>query len=207
MKEVQILIDLSKYLNSQCEYINLSSNRKVKARLTAVCLSNKSVETTYKRKKKGVAGDYIGIVGNNNLRDLKFVLDLEPISSLTQEDFDKMWVGVNGDAKGIGFYQFKQWYVDQKLPIRFGYADWLRNNGYYLGEESIEQFVKLPAKLITMKCRGCKKEHEVTRDSTAPADADYMCCNWCPACEDSVSDVYDEWYVNEIDLKLLKPNK
>lgn len=69
-----------------------------------------------------------------------FKLDLKDIPSLTQEDFWEMNVEVYGD-------QYRElsgcWKVEGSSDIPFKEADWLRNNGYYLGEEPIKQFVKL----------------------------------------------------------------
>ena len=40
----------------------------------------------------------------------------------------------------------------------------------------------------------CGRQHEVTRDKEAPEAAISMGCNWCPACEDTAEDYYNEWY-------------
>ena len=46
---------------------------------------------------------------------------------------------------------------------------------------------------IKMNC-DCGKVHEVQRDSDAPKNAVSMGCNWCPTCEDTADDYYNEWY-------------
>ena len=46
---------------------------------------------------------------------------------------------------------------------------------------------------IKMNC-DCGKVHEVQRDSDAPKNAVSMGCNWCPICEDTAEDYYNEWY-------------
>ena len=66
-----------------CRYKYLSSDKYTKAKLTGVTL--REVETTYKRKRRGCVGDLIGFEGNNNIQDLKFKLELRPLSSLTKE--------------------------------------------------------------------------------------------------------------------------
>ena len=46
---------------------------------------------------------------------------------------------------------------------------------------------------IKMNC-DCGKVHELQRDSDAPKNAISMGCNWCPNCEDTADDYYNEWY-------------
>lgn len=48
---------------------------------------------------------------------------------------------------------------------------------------------------IKMNC-DCGKVHEVHRDNEAPKNAISMGCNWCPDCEDTADDYYNEWYNN-----------
>ncbi len=69
-------------------------------------------------------------------------LHLKPLSSLTQEDFERM-------IKEVGLTLIRDTTANEwvktvnKDRIIWRAADWLRNNGYYLGEESIKEFVKL----------------------------------------------------------------
>lgn len=54
-------------------------------------------------------------------------------------------------------------------------------------------------KRIKINC-GCGRIHDVKRDKEAPPGATSMGCNWCPDCEDTADDYYDEWYnYNETD--------
>ena len=46
---------------------------------------------------------------------------------------------------------------------------------------------------IKINC-DCGLTHEVTRDKEAPKTAISMGCNWCPDCEDTAQDYYEEWY-------------
>ncbi|MGH2666097.1 hypothetical protein [Flavobacterium sp.] len=46
---------------------------------------------------------------------------------------------------------------------------------------------------IKMNC-DCGRTHDVIRDKSAPNNAISMGCNWCPDCEDTADDYYDEWY-------------
>jgi len=46
---------------------------------------------------------------------------------------------------------------------------------------------------IRMNC-DCGKVHQVPRDNDAPQFAISMGCNWCPDCEDTAEDYYNEWY-------------
>lgn len=55
-------------------------------------------------------------------------------------------------------------------------------------------------KTLKINCDGCGITHDVNRDSEAPETATSMGCNWCPNCEDSAEDYYNEWYnYNESD--------
>ena len=69
----------------ECSYKEYSSERKrLKAILTGVSLVD-GIETTYKRKRNGTAGDLIGFEGHNNINVLEFKLYLHPLSYLTKE--------------------------------------------------------------------------------------------------------------------------
>ena len=59
-------------------YQDCLSEKKVKAYLTGI--TDKEVETTYKRKRNGVHGDLISWKGNNSVKDLNFKLRLIPLS-------------------------------------------------------------------------------------------------------------------------------
>lgn len=59
---------------------------------------------------------------------------------------------------------------------------------------------------IKITCEGCSKTHEVNRDNEAPKDAVSMGCNWCPDCEDSAEDYYEEWYNTGGDSKESSPD-
>ena len=75
-----------------------------------------------------------------------FRIDLSPLSALTQEDFERMLFDVNGfNADQIKMYwSLPNWIANIDMgKLSWMYADWLRNNGYYLEEESINKFVKL----------------------------------------------------------------
>ena len=79
----------------------------------------------------------------------KLELYPKPLSSLTQEDFSRMHndiydrsISPNNDRFNERGIWVKEAIGDDSC-IPYQEADWLRNNGYYLGEESIEQFVKL----------------------------------------------------------------
>jgi hypothetical protein len=78
-----------------------------------------------------------------------FSLHAKPLSSLTQEDFEKMCDELSG-SPGYRDYEkgaeeFKRWKSNNphEYKLHWNEADWLRNHGYYLGEECIKEFVKL----------------------------------------------------------------
>lgn len=70
----------------------------------------------------------------------EFEIYLSPLSSLTQEDFDRMVkeLNISGYRANLSLHEFLHVH-----GLGWNEADWLRNNGYYLGEESIKEFVKL----------------------------------------------------------------
>lgn len=49
-------------------------------------------------------------------------------------------------------------------------------------------------KTIKIICDKCNKTFEVERTSEIPDDVISLGCNWCPACEVTADDYYDEWY-------------
>ena len=80
------LEQLQNYLayNTECSYLEIKREKKrLKALLTSV--SYDGIETTYKRKRDGCAGDIICFDGHNNIYDLEFKLHLRPLSDLTKE--------------------------------------------------------------------------------------------------------------------------
>lgn len=76
----------------------------------------------------------------------KLTLHLKPLSSLTQEDYERMYLeaySITGTTVAWWFDVYQDYFdgIIGSLPHK--QADWLRNNSYYLGEESIKEFVKL----------------------------------------------------------------
>lgn len=69
----------------------------------------------------------------------ELTLRLKPVSELTQEDYERMEkeLGIK-IQNGLEGYQIAL----NNLEFRFQEADWLRSNGYYLGEPEIKEFVK-----------------------------------------------------------------
>ncbi len=98
-------------------------------------------------------GSYAGILFNVNIlsalptnniyKNMRwFKLHLFPLSSLTQKDFERMFSEIRYDVN----CDLERWltkFVTRDHLIFVKEADWLRNNGYYLGEECIKEFVKL----------------------------------------------------------------
>jgi len=53
---------------------------------------------------------------------------------------------------------------------------------------------------IKLKCNGCDKIHTLNRTNEIPDNIKSLSSNWCPNCEDSANDYYEEfWHENEID--------
>jgi len=75
---------IATYLPHKIECSYISDDKRTKAYLTGVSRTD-GIETTYKRKKNGCSGDYIGFTGENNIIDLKFKLILRPLSDLNKE--------------------------------------------------------------------------------------------------------------------------
>lgn len=115
MTEEQINV-LVKYLGSWCRYVY--RGEQIVAPLSLGIISSVSWDSDY----------------------ILFQLNPKPLSSLTQEDFDRMnkelWARIE-DIEPVHYWRGYSSIIEWKE------ADWLRNNGYYLGEELIEPFVKL----------------------------------------------------------------
>jgi len=47
---------------------------------------------------------------------------------------------------------------------------------------------------INITCQSCHTTHDVPRTSEIPDYVLSMGCNWCPRCEDTANDYYEEWY-------------
>jgi len=50
---------------------------------------------------------------------------------------------------------------------------------------------------ILIYCIGCKKSYNVNRENEIPNNVISLECNWCPSCEDSAEDDYEEKYIYE----------
>jgi hypothetical protein len=48
--------------------------------------------------------------------------------------------------------------------------------------------------LIHLTCQTCQKVYELEKTSEIPAHVFTMKCNWCPVCEDTADDYYEEWW-------------
>lgn len=90
----------------------------------------------------------ISFDGNVGLYEFcDFTLNLKDLSSLTQEDYERMYKDIYSMDTTISLYGWVELYKDYfdgiigSLPHK--QADWLRNHGYYLNEECIKEFVKL----------------------------------------------------------------
>lgn len=57
--------------------------------------------------------------------------------------------------------------------------------------------------IIEIHCRQCKEISITKRSPDIPAKADYIACNWCPACEDRAKDYWKEWFVTRRKRKQL----
>lgn len=68
----------------EVKYLNFLTTKYATAYLTGISKGD-GIETTYKRKRDGCAGDYIGWEGHNNVTDLEFKPILRPLSDLTNE--------------------------------------------------------------------------------------------------------------------------
>lgn len=59
---------------------------------------------------------------------------------------------------------------------------------------------------ITIKC-DCGIKHRVPRTSELPDEVISLGCNWCPGCEDTADDTYNEWYVYDEEPEPIDPNQ
>ena len=47
---------------------------------------------------------------------------------------------------------------------------------------------------ISLTCQSCNKVHDLEKTPELPANVFFMKCNWCPCCEDTAKDYYEEWW-------------
>ena len=47
---------------------------------------------------------------------------------------------------------------------------------------------------IKLHCEGCQKVYDLEKTSEIPAHVFFMRCNWCPCCEDTAQDYWEEWW-------------
>lgn len=57
---------------------------------------------------------------------------------------------------------------------------------------------------IQMTCQSCNKVYNLTKTEEIPKHVFFMKCNWCPVCEDTADDYYQEWW-DEDDKDTSKP--
>mgnify|MGYP005854191223 CR=1 FL=1 len=92
MKELTIK-ELTPYLPYKIlvKYLDcLEDNKYIKAYLTGLS-HYEGVETTYKRKHKGISGDIIGWEGYNNIQVLNFKPILRSFDTLTAEELKEIF--------------------------------------------------------------------------------------------------------------------
>ena len=61
-------------------------------------------------------------------------------------------------------------------------------------------------KNIEIKCENCSEVHAVPRTSEIPDDVVFLRCNWCPACYESATEHYKEWY-NYEEVEIVPENQ
>jgi hypothetical protein len=54
---------------------------------------------------------------------------------------------------------------------------------------------------LLLQCINCKKEYHVTRDEAIPAKTVMIISNYCPACDDQMTENYDERYILPLKIK------
>lgn len=47
---------------------------------------------------------------------------------------------------------------------------------------------------IQLTCEWCSKVYDLKKTEEIPKHVFFMKCNWCPACEDTADDYYNEWW-------------
>lgn len=45
-----------------------------------------------------------------------------------------------------------------------------------------------------MTCQGCGHIYDLKKTEEIPAHVFFMKCNWCPICEESAEDYWEEWW-------------
>jgi len=51
-----------------------------------------------------------------------------------------------------------------------------------------------PEQTLTLTCESCNKVHKLEKTNELPSHVFFMRCNWCPCCEGTVDDYYNEWW-------------
>ncbi len=49
-------------------------------------------------------------------------------------------------------------------------------------------------KQIKLTCENCNEVWDLIKTPELPEHVFFMRCNWCPKCEDTATDYYEEWW-------------
>ena len=47
---------------------------------------------------------------------------------------------------------------------------------------------------IQLTCQSCNKVYDLEKTEEIPVNVFFMKCNWCPCCEDTADDYWEEWW-------------
>jgi len=56
-------------------------------------------------------------------------------------------------------------------------------------------------KKLTLICENCRHEYKVTRDEAIPAKTVMIISNYCPNCDNEMTDYYNEKYILPVKVK------
>ena len=62
-------------------------------------------------------------------------------------------------------------------------------------------------KYIKIECQNCERVHKVYRTEEIPREVKSLKCNFCPSCQDEMTDNYKEEYVYGEEGEYKKPDK
>ena len=57
-----------------------------------------------------------------------------------------------------------------------------------------------------IKCKSCGMITDTFKDDFTPENAKGVLCNWCPSCEDSAHDYYEEYFIDYV-IEIEDPNQ
>lgn len=80
--------------------------------------------------------------------------------------------------------------------MRQGYK---KTTGIYLGTHIIHLLNKIIMSQMKLICEGCNETYDLPKTSEIPAHIFVIRCNWCPKCENTAQDYWEQWWDDDED--------